>query len=130
MEVSPSTVRIAGTYDMIKDIEFLNTEPIDLTGATEDYTARVALVVPEGIEVLDGNEVSVTVKIEENLTLAAWPWVFAGDSNEEGEYEIAVRLYVDLRGEHPGDQEYQVLTEVPADYQVVQLSAQSVRVVS
>lgn len=160
VEVSPSTVRIAGTYDMIKDIEFLNTEPIDLTGATEDYTARVALVVPEGIEVLDGNEVSVTVKIEENLThrvlrdipievinapeggeyvtipatadvtLAAWPWVFAGDSNEEGEYEIAVRLYVDLRGEHPGDQEYQVLTEVPADYQVVQLSAQSVRVVS
>ena len=68
VEVSPSTVRIAGTYDMIKDIEFLNTEPIDLTGATEDYTARVALVVPEGIEVLDGNEVSVTVKIEENLT--------------------------------------------------------------
>ena len=60
-------MRIAGSYDLIKEIEYLNTEPIDLTEATADYTVEAPLVIPEGIEVLEGGAVQVTVRIEENL---------------------------------------------------------------
>ncbi|MEA4891010.1 MAG: CdaR family protein [Peptococcaceae bacterium] len=160
VEVTPTTVKIAGSFDRIKNIEYLNTEPIDLTGATQDYVVQTTLVVPEGVEVLEGNQVEVKIKIEEDLTywvfegvpveivnppeggpyvaipaevdvtVAAYPWVFARDSTDEGSYDIPIRVYVDLQGQHPDNQEYQLLTEAPADYRVTQMSAQTVQVVS
>ena len=160
VEVEPSTVRIAGSYDLIKEIEYLNTEPIDLTEATADYTVEAPLVIPEGIEVLEGGAVQVTVRIEENLTyrviqdipveilngpegsvytslpatvdmtLAAYPWVFDRDSDGEGGYNIPVRVFVDLKGEEPGGESQQLLTQVPEDYQVAELSVDTVQVVS
>ena len=131
-----------------------------MTEATADYTVEAPLVIPEGIEVLEGGAVQVTVRIEENLTyrviqdipveilngpegsvytslpatvdmtLAAYPWVFDRDSDGEGGYNIPVRVFVDLKGEEPGGESQQLLTQVPEDYQVAELSVDTVQVVS
>ena len=60
----------------------------------------------------------------------AYPWVFDRDSDGEGGYNIPVRVFVDLKGEAPGGESQQLLTQVPEDYQVAELSVDTVQVVS
>lgn len=157
VEVVPTTVRITGSFDIIKDIEYLTTQPLDLTQLTESFSGKLALVVPEGVGVLDGTEVQVNVTVTENLAthtindvpvevrngpadrsygtlpttvdveLQAYPWIFANASSAGG-YNIAVKAYVDLEGQAAGTKEYTVKAECPADYKVVSISPETVRV--
>jgi YbbR domain-containing protein len=157
VEVVPTAVRITGSFDIIKDIEYLTTQPLDLTQLTESFSGKLALVVPEGVGVLDGTEVQVNVTVTENLAthtingvpvevrngpadrsygtlpttvdveLQAYPWIFANASSAGG-YNIAVKAYVDLEGQAAGTKEYTVKAECPSDYKVVSISPDTVRV--
>ncbi len=159
VEVQPSTVKITGSYAVISKIDSLTTEPIDLATLTESFHGSVKLLVPSNVEVLDGNEVEITIRIEENLTrrtfegipvevrngpagmsygtipptvdvtLAAYPQVFANASSG-GEYRIDIRAYVDLAGQPADTRDYNVMLEYPAEYQVVEVSPQIIRLYS
>jgi len=157
VEVVPTSVRITGSFDIIKNIEYLTTAPLDLTQMTESFNGSVALVIPEGVGVLDGTEVQVNITVVENLTtrvisdlpvevrnppsgktygtmpgkvnveLQAYPWIFANASTSEG-YNIDVIAYVDLEGQPAGSQNYIVKVECPADYKVAVITPETVRI--
>jgi len=158
VEILPSTVKITGDYDLIKDTEYIDTVPIDISGFTEDSVVTVNLAVPEGITVIDANEVSVFVKIGPNyetfsyenvpveirnapsdnsvyVALPTYINVVIGAYKEVVEqngadHEISFKLYVDLEGKQPGDNTYPVMIELEEGYNLVSLSATEVSVVS
>ncbi|MDR1192882.1 MAG: hypothetical protein LBK98_01745 [Peptococcaceae bacterium] len=161
MEVEPSVVKVSGPYAVISRLgDHLTTAPIELSALTETFEGMVDLVLPENVEVLEGNRVLVTIGIEENLTrrvfagipvelrepppgrsygclpatvdvtLAAYPWVFANASDDTGEYDIEVKAYVDLAGEPADSRDYAVLLEYPEEYRLAEISSETVRLYS
>ncbi len=65
MSVDPPTVLIFGPPSAIGGISYLETEPVDVSGADNDVVTQVALKLPEGVSVV-GREafVEVTISIE------------------------------------------------------------------
>ncbi|MFO7635022.1 MAG: CdaR family protein [Caldilinea sp.] len=60
----PSTVVLQGDPDILSQVPgFVETEPLDLTGATTDVRKRVALLLPEGVTSFDGDFVMATAGI-------------------------------------------------------------------
>ena len=156
VEVIPTSVRITGSFDIIKNIEYLTTEPLDLTQMTKSFSGEVALIVPEGIGVLDGTHVKVNITVTENkathvmrnipvevrnapagknygtlptqvdVELQSFPWNFANKSTSTG-YDIAIKAYVDLAGQSAGSQDYEVKVECPAEFEVTGVTPGTVR---
>jgi len=64
--VVPSRVTLLGLPDALSEIQgYINTEPIDITGATESISRRVTLQLPAGVTVVpDTPEASQTVQVE------------------------------------------------------------------
>lgn len=64
VRVNPSTVVLVGSTEVLAQVPgFVETEPMTLTNATSEIQRRVQLLVPEGVTVLEGNAVDVTVSI-------------------------------------------------------------------
>ncbi len=64
VSVEPSTVTLAGSAPILADLPgFIKTEPISITGATEDLSLLAALSVPTNVVVIEDNRVMVTVEI-------------------------------------------------------------------
>lgn len=63
--IEPRRVGLTGDADMIATLNsVIRTEPIDLSGKTETFTTDVPLVLPEGVSLVEGDElVRVTVLI-------------------------------------------------------------------
>ncbi len=62
--VTPSSATIVGSPDaMAKIAGFIETVPIDITGATSDVTRNAILSLPEGVSVLNNEGVSVQVSV-------------------------------------------------------------------
>lgn len=63
--VNPSRVTLLGLPDSLQQIEgYINTEPIDITGATESVSRRVNLQLPAGVTVVpDTPEASQSVEV-------------------------------------------------------------------
>ncbi len=60
----PSTVVLQGDPDLLSQVPgFVETEPLDLTGATTDVRKRVGLILPEGVTSFDGDFVMATAGI-------------------------------------------------------------------
>lgn len=60
----PSTIVLQGDPDVLSQVPgFVETEPLDLTGATTDVRKRVALLLPEGVTSFDGDFVMATAGI-------------------------------------------------------------------
>ncbi len=60
----PSTVVLQGDPDVLSQVPgFVETEPLDLTGATTDVRRRVALLLPQGVTSFDGDFVMATAGI-------------------------------------------------------------------
>ena len=160
IDFKPSTVKISGSYAVVSTIEYLNTEPINLSSLTDTFHSSVKLVTPPGVTVLEGDEVEITIRIEKNLvtrtfvgipieirnapedidykaipetvdvTLAAFPDVFE-KALVNGEVIVKINAYVNLVGleEFTGvavDQP--VIIEVPDDYAVAHISAETIKV--
>ncbi len=62
--VTPSSATLVGSPDaMAKIAGFVETVPIDITGATADVTRRAVLSVPEGVSVLNNEGITVQVSV-------------------------------------------------------------------
>lgn len=63
--VTPSRVTLLGLPSALAEIEgYINTEPVDITGATDTISRRVALELPPGVTVVpDSPEASQTVLV-------------------------------------------------------------------
>ena len=77
--VTPATVTLFGDPDTLNEMPpFVETAPVDISGATEDIEERVALVLPEAVAVVGQQAVVVHVQIEPiegSLTLTLRPQV-------------------------------------------------------
>jgi YbbR domain-containing protein len=64
VRAEPSTVVLQGDPDLLAQVPgFVETEPLDLTGATADVRKRVSLLLPEGVTSFDGDFVMATAGI-------------------------------------------------------------------
>ena len=62
--VNPSSATIIGSPDALAKIAgYVETVPIDITGATADVTRRGVLSVPEGVSVLNNEGITVQVSV-------------------------------------------------------------------
>lgn len=61
--VDPAVVTLIGEPQTLSGLEAVQTEPVDLTGATADVTRQVALQVPEGTTLARAEPVVVTVQV-------------------------------------------------------------------
>lgn len=64
VRVNPSTVVLLGNADVLTQVPgFVETEPVDLTDATDEIQKRVQVIVPQGVTVLEGTAVDIIVNI-------------------------------------------------------------------
>jgi YbbR domain-containing protein len=62
---NPSAVVIDGPQEALDSIVFLNTEPVDVTGATGNIIRRVGIAgLPEGVRVIEPSDGKVQVSIQ------------------------------------------------------------------
>lgn len=65
ISVDPSTVTLVGTPSALDELGgFVETEPLEVAGANESITKRVRLKLPEGVSVLNANDVMMRVAVE------------------------------------------------------------------
>jgi YbbR domain-containing protein len=64
--MEPNNVTVCCSPNDLEDLEFLNTEPVPITGTTSTIVTSTRLVLPSNIELYPGqpNEIKVTVKVE------------------------------------------------------------------
>ncbi|MDD2212395.1 MAG: CdaR family protein [Clostridia bacterium] len=150
--LDPETVKITGSYETLSQIYQVSTAPIDITGITETYSTQVALVSPEGANLLYQPVVKVLVQIEavavtKNLVdipvtvinLAEGKQVILkpdkvqltlkGPSEEIGAVEkSAVKAFVDVEGLELGVHNLVVKAEVPKTLQLFNVEPSTVEV--
>lgn len=64
-EISPAVLRAAGSEDIIEDITSLFVEnAVDVTGATETFTATLRVKKPSELAYLNSTNINVTVTVE------------------------------------------------------------------
>ena len=123
---TPATVRLVGDQSALDQIDTISLEPIAVNGLDETMTVSGAIVVPEGVRLLDSETVSVLLEVREmvisqtfeqleiqvhgrtgraNITLS----IPAADLTIEGRYSLVsvisrsdVQLFVDVTGLTPG----------------------------
>ena len=61
--VEPQVVLVAGDADQLVDLTRVDTEPISMTGVSEDETVEAKLALPTGVVAVDEAPVTVTIKI-------------------------------------------------------------------
>lgn len=72
-EIEPNQVRLRGRSQALAATSQLSTEPIDIEGITRTRTFNVRLVLPEGVESMDGKRVRVTIYIRPAPRLESTP---------------------------------------------------------
>lgn len=69
ISVDPATVTLVGAPELLNQLGgFVETEALDVTDAKEGIARRVRLKLPEGVSVLNANDVSLDVAIEPVLS--------------------------------------------------------------
>ncbi len=61
--VVPQVVLVAGDADQLVDLTRVDTDPISMTGVSEDETVEAKLALPTGVVAVDDAPVTVTIKI-------------------------------------------------------------------
>ena len=62
--IEPSSILVTGRPTQLAQSFRVETEPIDITGLTETFEAKVSLLLPEGITLDSVTEITVSVQIE------------------------------------------------------------------
>ena len=65
-EVTPNQIATVGESEEVSRVTTVNTRPIDLAGLRTDRTFRIQLVLPPGIEAVNGDHVVVTVRVSKS----------------------------------------------------------------
>ncbi len=64
ISVEPQTVILTGPASRVREAAgFVETEPVSISGATSSVEVRVPIRIPEGLELLDSAQQTVTVKV-------------------------------------------------------------------
>lgn len=67
----PDTIVVDGPEDLLADLLFVNTEPVDISGATESVSTMVGIAdLPEGVTIIEPADgtVEVRVAVEDSTT--------------------------------------------------------------
>jgi YbbR domain-containing protein len=150
--LDPETVKITGSYDVLSLIYQVNTAPIDITGITENYATQVALVPPEGANLLYEPVVKVLVQIEASTVTKVLEDVPVSVVNlAEGKQavlspnkvsmtlkgpkeqitalsKIAVKASVDVAELESGLHKLEVKAEIPNELQLIKIEPSTVEV--
>src|SRR3972149_7049482 len=128
--VEPLTVTVFGPQSFIASAVTIRTQPIDITGASEDVVKTVALDLPADVSVSGGTSVTVTVKIEpaegrralvEVVLLGELPSLQELRPND-------VAATINLSGLAAGTHEIAVAVSAPAGASVAAVTRAKVRV--
>ncbi|MGI6145007.1 MAG: hypothetical protein GX092_00085 [Clostridia bacterium] len=150
--LDPETVKITGSYDVLSLIYQVNTAPIDITGITENYSTQVAIVPPEGANLLYEPVVKVLVQIEavavtkviEDVPVSVVNLVEGKQAvltpdkvslTIKGPREqiaaiskIAVKAYVDVAELESGTHKLEVKADIPDGLQLIKIEPSMVEV--
>ncbi|MFC1618242.1 YbbR-like domain-containing protein [Patescibacteria group bacterium] len=126
IQSDPSTISIKGERDILSEISYINTEPINLSSVTESTEKIVGLDIPEGAESESTDEVVVNIEITGSEVTESVSGIFEfrnlADGSSLGNFSPAkatvtvagteeaiaaltendVRVIVDLAGKGPG----------------------------
>jgi YbbR domain-containing protein len=72
VEVEPASVLIEGLPTQLARLNRVQTEPIDITGLEESFRQQVALDLPNGIALIEVEEIFVSIEIEPLLTTSVY----------------------------------------------------------
>jgi YbbR domain-containing protein len=61
--VDPTMVELTGSPDMLSGLLSVSTQPVDVTGATGQVIKSVALALPQGVSMVNQEQVQVTVTL-------------------------------------------------------------------
>ena len=61
--VDPLTALVSGDADDLAKLNKVDTDPISMTGVSDDQTVRVGLALPTGIVAVDEGPITVTIKV-------------------------------------------------------------------
>jgi YbbR domain-containing protein len=146
--VNPHAVRIRGRSKVLAHIEQVETEAVDLTGATTDLSRIAPLVLPEGATRVDPSEVAVDLTVSEviaNKEFLAVPIqvhnsgypsiVLPGHVNLKvrgpvltlARINLADTVSIDADGMMPGSYTVPVQLTLPEGIELVHQSAERVR---
>ncbi|MFP4534746.1 MAG: YbbR-like domain-containing protein [Spirochaetaceae bacterium] len=153
-QMNPSTVQVEGPESIVRNLEGLSTEEIDLAGKREDFIERVRIVRPdELIQFPGGNVVEFRGIIEESVVLNTFEPVEVVVLGLDPELELVtslpnglvrvqatqraldqtsgrdVQLTVDASTiEAPGSYELRVVPQVPRGFVVLRFEPGTVRI--
>ncbi|MBG9783418.1 CdaR family protein [Shouchella lehensis] len=99
--VYPNEVTVYGSSDDIEAVDFVESEPIDLNELNESGELTIALEVPDDVERIDPEEVTVafTLAEEEEMAFESLPIVITGnDSNVTFDTEAETTVNVTAFG--------------------------------
>jgi YbbR domain-containing protein len=94
-KLSHNTVQIIGNYDIIKDINVINAEKLDVDGVESSFSSELELKIPENVQLYNSNSViSAQVNIERySYKTISIPkssiTIFGGDVTGRIKYRIA-----------------------------------------
>jgi YbbR domain-containing protein len=72
VEVNPPSILIEGLPTQLARLTRVQTEPIDITGLEESFQQQVALDLPNGVSLVEVEEIFVTIEIEPLLTTSVF----------------------------------------------------------
>jgi YbbR domain-containing protein len=72
VEVDPPSVLVEGLPTQLALLTRVQTEPIDITGLEESFQQQVALDLPNGVSLVEVEEIFVTIEIEPLLTTSVF----------------------------------------------------------
>jgi len=150
--LDPETVKITGSYDVLSQIFQVTTAPIDITGITENYSTQVAIVPPEGANLLYEPVVKVLVQIQASMETKVLEDVPVSVVNlAEGKQAVLtpdkvnltvkghreqivvldkskVKTYVDVAKLELGSHKLEVKADLPEDLQLIKIEPSTVEV--
>ena len=63
IEVAPSTVTIVGSPATLANVNYVDTEPVDVSGLANSVVRRAQVVPPQGLSLLQPQPVSLTIRV-------------------------------------------------------------------
>jgi YbbR domain-containing protein len=70
--VDPAIITVSGNAEEVMNLEYLNTQEVNIENISSNTEKKVALDLPSGISLLDSNEVTVRIEIVTQITNKAF----------------------------------------------------------